>query len=147
MLRRAVVWIAVVIALGVAALWVRPFKATVTIEKASARPSDSGYAGEFIISLSDLKKLMDRDFSVRPTIFDCGNVEDYYPADALINGVYLDDSDAVRREIPKLTEPFVSLSFSVPARIYNRYKRPCLTLSGGQMVGFSQLSANTVPIQ
>lgn len=145
--RRILIVGSLIVIVGISALWIRPLSTTVIMEKAWALPENSDYVGRAQISTSDAIKIADREFYVKGRVFDCEVTSDYYPAELRINEVPLDNFTAVRSQIRESKRDKTFLSFIVPKRIYEHYRQPCLSLNGGQMVGFSRFKSNTVPIQ
>ena len=64
-----------------------------------------------------------------------------------MNKIELDNLNQMSQFLDRNTQASVTLSFVLPKQISERYRDRCVTLSGGQMVGFGRITSNVVRIR
>lgn len=100
--------------------------------------------GSIEITRSDAKKIIRREYYAKAHLFQCNAENDYYPAELSFNEIPLDSFQAVSKKLDNSPHDKIELSFSLPQELLTRYGNGCISLVGGQIVGFGRIDSNVV---
>jgi len=110
------------------------------LEPTYSKVSDEIVRIEVQFETDDSQFIKNEEVYLNLTSHECGDGANRYSAEA-----YVGDSAVIDFDFPISTE---SSTFhgDVPAEVFSRYERPCLTLTGGSYLGWT-VSSESVPIE
>lgn len=146
--RLLILGVVLVAAAGYVLWWLGIPSPTISILDADIhRQEDGSSLGTLEISRSDVRAIVRREYSTRVSFFSCSSSKNAYYAELSVNKIELDNLNQMSQFLDRNTQASVTLSFVLPKQISERYRDRCVTLSGGQMVGFGRITSNVVRIR